>query len=65
MKYTPARYKQVVSELKQANNTINQLRQANEFKRTQIDRSKKDFMIVLTVTVCALCWSLMALWSLI
>ena len=65
MKYTPARYKQVVSELKQANNTINQLRQANEFNRTQIDRSKKDFMIVLTVTVCALCWSLIALWSLI
>ena len=65
MKYTPARYKQVVSELKQANNTINQLRQANEFNRTKIDRSKKDFMIVLTVTVCALCWSLIALWSLI
>ncbi|WP_150137939.1 hypothetical protein [Candidatus Enterovibrio escicola] len=65
MKYTPARYKQVVSELKQANNTIKQLRQANEFKRTQIDRNKKGFMIVLTVTVSSLCWSLIALWSLI
>ena len=58
MKYTPSSYKKLVVDLKQANNTIKQLREANEFKRIQIERSKKDFMIVATIISCALICSI-------
>ena len=61
MKCTPSSYKKLVSDLKQANNTIKQLREANEFKRIQIERNKKDFMIVATILSCGLIWSVAAL----
>lgn len=40
---------------------IKQLKEANEFKRIQIERNKKDFMIVATIMSCALIWSIAAL----
>ena len=61
-KYTPTRYKQAVSELKQANNTIKQLREANEFKRREIEMLKahcKAPWFLVAILSGALVWSLL------
>ena len=60
-KYTPIRYKQVVSELKQANNTIKRLREANEFKRGEIEIYKSHYKapwFLVAILSSVLIWSL-------